>query len=188
MDEPYCFKCIQKFTMKNSTNIKKRKLLQVKVVTIPSAAPDLAALDKMLNDIRGQQLTQPLSEPPAASRPVEVVPPTIIKGLAAIANSYFRAKKKIMDPTTGEPHESMARVYKDIERIYRHLEEMGVKIQDHTGDAYDDGQPMKVITSNPRSNATRKYVLETLTPTIYWNDRIIQHGEIEIATPTAQTT
>lgn len=173
--------------MKTSAKMKKRKLLQVKVGTIPSAASDLATLDKMLNDIRDKQgLAHVPSETAGAYRVVEVVPPAVIKGLAAIANSYFRAKKKMLDPTTGEPHEVMNRVYKDLERIYRHLEEMGFKIQDHTGDTYDDGQPMKVITSNPRSDATRKYVLETLTPTIYWNDRIIQYGEIEIATPIAK--
>ena len=58
----------------------------------------------------------------------------------------------------------MARVYKDIERIYRHLEEIGFTIKNHTGDPYDDGQPMKVITSQPRQDANRKYVLETLLP------------------------
>jgi hypothetical protein len=111
------------------------------------------------------------------------VPTSFIKGLLAIATSAWRAKAKMIDSTTGEPRPEMARVYKDIERIYRHLEEIGFTIKNHTGDPYDDGQPMKVITSQPRQDANRKYVLETLLPTIYWNDRIIQHGEIEIAIP-----
>jgi hypothetical protein len=109
----------------------------------------------------------------------------MVKGLAGIATSAWRARSKVVDPTTGEPHEAMARVFKDIERIYRHLEDIGFRIRSHTGDAYDDGQPMKVITSEPRPEATRKYVLATLLPTIYWNDHIIQHGEIEIAVPQA---
>ena len=175
--------------MKNSTKIKKRKLVQVKMAAIPSIAPDLASIDHFLTALRNHQEQKPM--PPATApvietRQVEVVPPTISKGLVAIANTYFRAKKKMLDQTTGEPHESMARVYKDIDRIGRQLMEMGFQIKDHTGDAYDDGQPMKVITSNPRPEATRKYVLETLTPTIYWNDRIIQHAEIEIVTPIAK--
>ena len=179
--------------MKNSTKLKKQKLLQAKFPAphIPSA--DLTAIDKTLHAIRDFQARQQGGQMPAAQghpveRFVEVIPTNITKGLVAIANSYFRAKKKMLDPTTGEPHEAMSRVYKDLERISRHLEEMGFKIQNHTGDAYDDGQPMKVITSNPRPEAARKYVLETLLPTIYWNDKIIQHGEIEIAVPSTPTT
>jgi hypothetical protein len=179
--------------MKNSTKLKKQKLLQAKFPVNPAPSADLATINKTLHAMRDLQALQQLGKVPAAQnepveRFVEVVPASITKGLVAIANSYFRAKKKMLDPTTGEPHEAMSRVYKDIERISRHLEEMGFKIQNHTGDAYDDGQPMKVITSNPRPEATRKYVLETLLPTIYWNDKIIQHGEIEIAVPSAPAT
>jgi len=166
---------------------------QAKFPVHPAPAADLASIDKTLHAIRDLQARQQGEHTPQAqARPVErfveVVPANVTKGLVAIANSYFRSRKKMLDPTTGEPHEAMSRVYKDVERIGRHLEEMGFKIQNHTGDAYDDGQPMKVITSNPRPEATRKYVLETLLPTIYWNDKIIQHGEIEIAVPTASTT
>ena len=174
--------------MKNSTKIKKRKLVQAKMVAIPGIAPDLATAIQSLTSLyslQGQKQIQPTAPPVVETRQVEVVPPALIKGLVAIANTYFRAKKKMVDPTSGEPHESMARVYKDVDRIGRHLIEMGFEIKDHTGDAYDDGQPMKVITSNPRPEATRKYVLETLTPTIFWNDRIIQHAEIEIVMPAA---
>ena len=174
--------------MKNSTKIKKRKLVQAKMVAIPSIAPDLASIDHFLTALRNHQEQKPMptaTAPVVETRQVEVLPASITKGLVAIANTYFRAKKKMVDPTSGEPHESMARVYKDVDRIGRHLIEMGFEIKDHTGDAYDDGQPMKVITSNPRPEANRKYVLETLTPTIFWNNRIIQHAEIEIVIPAA---
>ena len=179
--------------MKNSTKLKKQRLLQAKFPVPPAPSADLATINKTLHAIRDFQAREQGGQIQAGQacpvdRFVEVVPANVTKGLIAIANSYFRARKKMLDPTTGEPHEAMSRVYKDIERISRHFEEMGFKIQNHTGDAYDDGQPMKVITSNPRPEAARKYVLETLLPTIYWNDKIIQHGEIEIAVPSATTT
>jgi hypothetical protein len=158
----------------------RQKLLRDKFPIQPAPAADLATIDKLLTNVRAahDRVQDPV-------RPVEVVPPNIVKGLAAIATSAWRARTKMVDGTTGEPHEPMTRVYKDVERIYRHLEELGVRVRNHTGDPYDDGQPMKVVTSEPRPEATRKYVLSTLLPTIYWNDHIIQHGEIEIAVPSA---
>jgi hypothetical protein len=162
---------------------KRQQLLRDKF-PIKTDVNDLAAIDKRLSEfqalVAGQQSRQ---QTPVSTRTVEVVPPGILKGLAAIATSAWRAKSKMVDPSTGEPREAVARVYKDIERIHRHLEDIGFRIRNHTGDPYDDGQPMKVVTSEVRPEAARKYVLATLLPTIYWNDHIIQHGEIEIAVP-----
>ena len=170
--------------MSRKNQQRRQKLLRTQFPIHPPPASDLASLAKLLSDTQAMLARhQPQHQHAAPTRPVEVVPSNLVKGLAAIANSAWRAKTKMLDPTTGEPHEPMARVYKDIERIYRHLEDIGFRIRNHTGDPYDDGQPMKVVTSEPRPEATRKYVLTTLLPTIYWNDHIIQHGEIEIAVP-----
>jgi hypothetical protein len=172
--------------MSRKNQQRRQKLLRTQFPIHPAPASDLASIAKMLSETQAMLARhRPQQQQAAQGRPVEVVPPNIIKGIAAIANSVWRAKSKMLDPTTGEPHDSMARVYKDIERIYRHLEDIGLRIRNHTGDPYDDGQPMKVVTSEPRPEATRKYVLTTLLPTIYWNDHIIQHGEIEIAVPPA---
>ena len=172
--------------MSRKNQQRRQKLLRAQFPIHPASAGDLASIAKLLSDTQAILVRhQPQQQPAPPGRAVEVVPPSVLKGLAAIANSAWRAETKMVDPTTGEPHETMTRVYKDIERIYRHLEEVGFRIRNHTGDPYDDGQPMKVITSEPRPEATRKYVLTTLLPTIYWNDHIIQHGEIEIAVPPA---
>jgi len=84
---------------------------------------------------------------------------------------------------TGEVREDMKRVDRHIEAIRRDLEKVGIVIRDHTGDVYDEGQPMKVIASKPTQGLDKKRVSETLLPSIFWNNRLIQNGEIEIATP-----
>lgn len=110
------------------------------------------------------------------------------KSIAAIATNTWRAKAKMADPTTGEIREEMKRVGRHIEAIYRNLAELGIVIQDHTGEAYDEGQPMKVIASKPTPGLDKKRVSETLLPSIFWNDRLIQNGEIEIAVPITSDT
>jgi hypothetical protein len=52
-------------------------------------------------------------------------------------------------------------------------------------DTYDEGQPMKVIASKPTPGLTAKRVGETLLPSVFWNERLVQNGEVEIATPAA---
>lgn len=116
------------------------------------------------------------------------MPADYLKALVSIATNAWRAKTKMVDAGTGEVREEMKRINRHIEAIYRNLAEVGVVIRDHTGDAYDEGQPMKVVASKPTPGQEKKCVSETLLPSIFWNNRLVQNGEIEIATPSNPDT
>lgn len=121
--------------------------------------------------------------------PVEAdVPTDYLKTLVSIATNAWRAKTKMVDTITGEVRKEMKRVDRHIEAIYRSLADAGIVIRDHTGEAYDEGQPMKVVASKPTPGLGKKQVSETLLPSIFWNNRLVQNGEIEIATPAAPNT
>ena len=112
-----------------------------------------------------------------------VIPQEVVKTLTAVATNAWRAKTKMADAVTGEIREDLKRVGRHIEAIYRNLAELGVVIRDHTGEAYDEGQPMKVVATKPSPGLEKKRISETLLPSIFWNDHLIQNGEIEIAVP-----
>jgi len=107
----------------------------------------------------------------------------LLQTLVSIATNVWRAKSKMLDPLTGEVREDMKRLDRHIEAICRNLVDIGIVIRDHTGEVYDEGQPMKVIASKPTHGLQRKRVSETLLPSIFWKDRLVQNGEVEIATP-----
>lgn len=109
-------------------------------------------------------------------------PPDNLKTLISIATNVWRAKTKILHPAGSEVRDDMRRVDRHIEAIYRNLAEVGIAIRDHTGDVYDEGQPMRVVASKPTPGLDKKHVSETLLPSIFWNNRLVQNGEIEIAT------
>lgn len=111
------------------------------------------------------------------------IPTDYLKVFVSIATNIWRAKNKMMDAGTGEVREDMKRVDRHIEAICRSLAEVGIVIRDHTGDFYDEGQPMKVVASKPTPGLDRKRVSDTLLPSIFWNNRLVQNGEIEISTP-----
>jgi hypothetical protein len=122
----------------------------------------------------------------AESNGVEVrhaVPANVVKGMADIATNVWKAKAKMLDFASGEVRDEMKRVYRHIESVLESLSEMGLELKDHTGDAFDYGLPLKVITTQPTQGITREKVIETIKPTIYWQHQIIQMGEVVIATP-----
>lgn len=111
----------------------------------------------------------------------------VLKCIATIATNAWRAKAKMLDSATGEPREDMKRVYRHIEGILDGLNEIGIEVKDHTGDAFDYGMPLKVVTTQPTLGITREKVLETIKPTVYCQKTsIIQMGEVVVATPIQQ--
>lgn len=116
------------------------------------------------------------------------IPPNVIKGMADIATNVWKAKAKMTDGSSGEVREEMKRVYRHIEGVLETLHEMGLEVKDHTGDAFDYGLPLKVVTTQPTQGLTREVVVETIKPTIYWQQQIIQMGEVVIATPASTET
>ena len=116
------------------------------------------------------------------------VPANVVKGMADIATNIWKAKMKMLDGASGEVRDEMKRVYRNIESVLESLDEMGLELKDHTGDAFDYGLPLKVITTQPTQGITRENVIETIKPTIYWQQQIIQMGEVVIATPDSAET
>jgi hypothetical protein len=114
------------------------------------------------------------------------IPPNVIKGMADIATNVWKAQTKMVDGASGEVRHEMKRIYRHIEAALESLRAIGLEVKDHTGDAFDYGLPLKVITTQPTEGITRESVLETIRPTIYWQQQIIQRGEVVIATPTVQ--
>jgi hypothetical protein len=141
---------------------------------------------QMLETVALVMTAKPQRKEQASAEPG--VPTDYLKTLVSIATNAWRAKTKMVDSTTGEVREEMKRVDRHIEAIYRNLAEVGIVIRDHTGDAYDEGQPMKVVASKPTPGLNKKRVSETLLPSIFWNNRLVQNGEIEIATPSDPNT
>jgi hypothetical protein len=112
------------------------------------------------------------------------VPPNVVKGMADIATSVWKAKGRMLDDA-GEVREDMKRVYRHIESALDTLSAIGVELKDHTGSAFDYGLPLKVVTTQDTPGITRETVLETLRPTVFWQKQIIQMGEVVVGTPPA---
>ena len=109
-----------------------------------------------------------------------------LKNLVAVATNTWRSKSRLADPMTGEPREENKRVFRHIEAIERSLAEMGFEIKDHTNDTYDQGQALKVVATETQIGISRPRVKETLLPTIFFESRIVQHGEVVVAVPNTE--
>ena len=149
---------------------------------IPDAAwPNPSVVAEILSSIIAEK-----SAPQPARAATYNEPKTdYFKVIVAVATNVWRARADILPERAGETPESTKRLKRHIDEIYNSLGDFGIVIRDHTGEPYDESQALKVVESWPKQGLDRKRVSETVLPSIYWNERLIQSGEVKIATPLA---
>ena len=89
----------------------------------------------------------------------------------------------MVDPDTGEAKEEMKRVYRHIEAIFDALKEIGFETIDPTGRPYDSGMALKVISFEQTPGLAEEEIKETIKPSVVWQGRLIQMGEVIVGTP-----
>lgn len=132
------------------------------------------------------QEVQAAAEPPLSPEEQELT-----KLYKTFATVVWRMRNVIMDTETNEPKEelqerSVAKLARYLESIDGALEDARIQIRgDYVGKPYDEGDAVKVITFEDRSDLTCDEYVEVLTPTVRWTDkegrsRLLQQAEVVV--------
>jgi len=81
------------------------------------------------------------------------------------------------------PSKEFNHISRDIASTYDALSKKGIEIKDHTGQDYVHGMTLRVVTSEPVKNLIQTQIIETLKPTIFYREKIVQMGEVIIGVP-----
>jgi len=119
----------------------------------------------------------------AAPAPVADAPAPALDQIAGVATHIWRTKGRLIDPANGQPREETQRIYRHVERALDALALMGVVIRDQLNEPYDPGLPVNVLTFQPMPGLTRDTIIEVVRPTIIWQERVLQIGEVVVGTP-----
>jgi hypothetical protein len=94
--------------------------------------------------------------------------------------------KRLIDPQSGRPYEETRKIFRHYEASMDTLKKAGIEILDHTGDAFDAGLSIEVLTYQPTEGLDRNRMIETVRPTVYLHDQRIQMGVVIVGTPIKQ--
>jgi hypothetical protein len=155
----------------------------------PVGQPDLQEFSQELTKRWDEQL-QEERQSAASVQLVKVLPPSFIKALLVIANNAWRMRSKLVNGAPDEPRTEISK--EDVKKLGRYAEaffealtSLGFEVKDRTGETFDYGMPEKVVAAQPQGGLAREQVVETIRPTVYWQNQIVQLGEVVIATPAA---
>lgn len=153
---------------------------RIDAFTIPDAAwPS----EEVVTEILLSLVTNRPGAEPARVTPSTEAKTDYFRVMAAVTNNAWRARNEIVDPRTGQVREDAQAIGRHIEAIFRSLAEFGIEVYDHNGQPYEEGQPLTVVETIPTPGLNQKVILETVLPSIFWNNRLIQNGEVKISKP-----
>lgn len=110
--------------------------------------------------------------------------PKLIGLVADIATGIWRIKNKFSAINIDDLPEEIKKAYRHVESTLDALSSARVDVRDHTGEKYPHGNPqLDAIAFQPSSAVHVEMITETIKPSIFYNDKLIQRGEVIVATP-----
>jgi hypothetical protein len=104
--------------------------------------------------------------------------------LVDLGTALWRLQKVVMEPDKERPRRGMKIVSRHLTSAWDIMRQRGLKVQSHTGCKFDTGQSLAVLAFQPTPGITHEVVLETVKPTLYLKDTLIQMGEVIVGIPT----
>jgi hypothetical protein len=101
--------------------------------------------------------------------------------LADIATLVWRARRRA--GAAADVPGALARVRRDLEALADRLDEGGIEVLDHTGEPYDPGKSLRVLSFQPMPGAAGESIGETVKPTVYYHGDWLQMAEVIVHTP-----
>ena len=126
--------------------------------------------------------------PPVGPPPPPPTDPQRLLFLTDVATGLWRMRRSMV-PTNSvrlveaRPVEEMRKPFRWLISIWDVLKANGLEIQDHTGDRFDSGQALKAPAFEPTPGLKEETVISTIKPSIYFDGKMIQVGEVVVGTP-----
>lgn len=125
----------------------------------------------------------PARIPSAGASAISVETGDLLKFFANLGTGMWRLRQKMVLPESNEPLPEMQRAWRHFDSLWDLVGQIGLEIQDHTGTAYHAGLSLSVVAFQPTEGITEERVLETIRPSIYFEKRLLQMGEVIVGSP-----
>lgn len=107
----------------------------------------------------------------------------LIKLLADIATGMWRIKNKFSAVGVNDLPNEIKKAYRHVESTWDALASAKVEVRNHTKEKYVAGMALNVIAFQPSSSIRTEMITETIKPSIFYNGKLIQRGDVIVETP-----
>jgi len=107
----------------------------------------------------------------------------LLRLLMDLCTGLWRIRRRLPVGEQTDLSDEARRLVRHVESTWDIVVSAGVNVRDHTGERYVPGLALKVIAFQPTPGVNTEIVDETIKPSIFYRDKLIQWGEVIVATP-----
>lgn len=107
----------------------------------------------------------------------------LVKGIAAAASALWKLHARVERERQEQAFDPPKWLLRQLEGAQDALHAAGIEAKGHTGDKYVPGLAVNVIAFQPQAGITFDVIAETLKPSVFFRDGLIQPGEVIVSTP-----
>jgi hypothetical protein len=136
-------------------------------------SPDLVAISK---DVPLGPEAAPAARPTGQNMDV-------LKTVAAVATALWRVRTKLKAESKAELPSELRHLPRHIESAWDALASGGFEVKDHKGELCVPGMAVNPVTYTPAPSVPPNTIVESLKPTLFWKDLLIQRADVILAAP-----
>lgn len=104
-----------------------------------------------------------------------------------VLTGLWRLRGRLLKPGTEEPLEETKRAFRHFETAWDALVNAGYRVEDYTKQPFRTGLEVEVLAHEEVPGILSEIILETVKPGIFYNDVLIQRGEVIVGIPESQS-
>jgi hypothetical protein len=105
--------------------------------------------------------------------------------ISDLATGIWRIKRRIDRESRDQDSDEWRGIYRHMEATCDLLEKHRIEVKDDIGHKYVVGMAAQVLAFQPSADVDQETIIETVRPSVYYKDILIQRGEVIVATPMA---
>lgn len=103
--------------------------------------------------------------------------------LFPVVDSLWKAESRWSKADQTEQGGSLKHLGRNLKAGLDALHAAGFEVKDHTQERYVEGSRVEVLAFQPVEGIRQPTVIETLKPTIYFQDRLVRPGQVIVGKP-----
>lgn len=109
-----------------------------------------------------------------------------LKNMTLVCNGIWRIQQNVNLSIKEQSTSRLLRTKRHVDTLVEQIGTLGYSFKDHTGEVYDTGNKIMVLSTEPTEGLTSEKVIETVKPSVFYKGELLQSGEVIVGTPLSE--
>ena len=107
----------------------------------------------------------------------------LVMGIGNIATALWRVRTRLSQTEASELPNGLRNLPRHVDSAWDALRAAHVAVKDQTEEKYVPGMALEVIAFQPTAGLGTEVIQETIKPSVFFKDKLIQRGQVIVGTP-----